>query len=251
MTTTKRAEVIHPSLQLARTLRVSLLLLIGGDLGLIAVRLLHYPTFFSMPGALGYALTPLVALAVYAALIVVLPQAAARLPGAPAAVRVGIVIGLIGGGLELMSISIESLFMLPQRVVSVTSLIEMLILFLSFAVAGFVGSRRTGAFWLGIGTAIWSAMVAILVAVAFGFLLVNTSLSTLAHDEQGDPDYARSGWSDVRAFAIANTFDSGFTHLVEAPIIATLLGAAGSGLGQIGVRRRLAPVGSSAAPGSM
>jgi hypothetical protein len=60
-----------------------------------------------------------------------------------------------------------------------------------------------------------------------------TALPTLAHGEIGDPDYVRSGWTDVRAFAIANTFDAGFTHLVEAPVIAATLGALGSGLGRL------------------
>jgi hypothetical protein len=138
----------------------------------------------------------------------------------------------------MVNVTLESLLSLPQAVVTVTTGIAMLSLFLSFGVAGFLGGRRAGSFGLGLGAAVWSAVVAILLAVTFGFVLINVALPTLAQNEIGDPDYARSGWTDMRAFAIANTFDAGFTHLVEAPIIAAVLGAAGSGLAGLGARRR-------------
>jgi hypothetical protein len=117
----------------------------------------------------------------------------------------------------------------------------MLLLFLLFGIAGFAGCRRARAFWPGVAAAIWGAMVAILIAVTFGFLLINIALPQLARDEIGDPDYARSGWTDPRAFAIASTFDNGFTHMTEAPIIAAVLGSLGSGVGVFSMRRRLAP----------
>src|SRR5260370_36345984 len=138
----------------------------------------------------------------------------------------------------MVNVTLESLLSLPQAVGTVHIGIAMLGLFLSFGVAGFRGGRRGGSFGPGLGAAGWRGVVAILLAVTFGFVLINVALPKLAHDEIGDPDYARSGWTDVRAFAVANTFDAGFTHLVEAPIIAAVLGAAGSGLTRLGARRR-------------
>jgi len=46
-------------------------------------------------------------------------------------------------------------------------------------------------------------------------------------------EYKRSGWTDARAFGIANTLESGFTHLVVAPIVATLFGSLGSFLARL------------------
>ncbi|HEV7130013.1 MAG TPA: hypothetical protein VGN32_21470 [Ktedonobacterales bacterium] len=227
--------VVGESNRLARGLRPWLLGLIGGDLLLLAVRVAHYPTFFSNSGALTYLVEPVAALVVYATVVGVLPSFTRRVAGAPAAVRVGTVIGLLGGAIELADITLESLWSLPQPVVTLTTGVGMLALFALFGVAGFLGGRRTRSFWLGPATAIWCSMIAILIAVTFGFLLVNLALPQLAHGATGDPDFRRSGWTDVRAFAIANTFDNGFTHLVEAPVIATVLGAAGSGLGRLGV----------------
>ncbi|HZC79725.1 MAG TPA: hypothetical protein VE258_18365 [Ktedonobacterales bacterium] len=238
MTTFAGAEVARGSERTARLLRRWLLVVIGIDLGLLAVRAATYPTFFSMPGAASYLIAPVVALAIYAAVICALPLLAARAPGAATALRVGTLVGLVGGAIDVVNITLESLLSLPQAVVTVTTGVAMLGLFLSFGVAGFLGGRRAGSFGLGLGAAVWSAVVAILLAVTFGFVLINVALPKLAHDEIGDPDYARSGWTDVRAFAIANTFDAGLTHLVEAPIIAAVLGAAGSGLAGLGARRR-------------
>jgi hypothetical protein len=224
--------------QIARTLRSWLLIGIGTDLILMALRVARYPTFIAMPGALTFLIEPMLFLGVYAAIAVALPGIAARLAYGPSVLRAGTVIGLIGGIIEVVSTALESLMSLPQSLVTLTSGVAMLGLFLSFVVAGFVGGHRTRVFGSGLEAATLSAMVAILVVVTFGFLLINTSLQKLAHDEIGDPDYQRSGWMDARAFAIANTFDAGFTHLWEAPIIATILGAAGSGIGQIRVRRQ-------------
>ena len=128
--------------------------------------------------------------------------------------------------------------MVPQGVVSAVTGAAMLGLFLLWGAVGFVGARRLRSFRGGVLAAVWSAVPAMLLTLAFGFLLVNVSLTRLAHDEIGDPDYARSGWTDTRAFAIANSFDAGFTHLLEAPVLALVCGAAGSAAGRLGARRR-------------
>lgn len=227
----------HEESRSARMLRRWLLAVIGFDLALLAVGAGRYPAYFAMPGALVYLAQPVIALVIYAVWVLALPLVASRIPRSSVALRVGTIVGLIGGAIEIVSTALESIFTLPQRVVSVTTGAAMLSLFLLFAVAGFIGSRRTRSFWLGVGAAIWSAIIAILIVVTFGFLLLTTSLPQLAHDEIGDPDYLRSGWTDVRAFAIANTFDNGFTHLVEAPEIAAALGVAGSGIGRLKARR--------------
>lgn len=231
------------SVGIARTLRIWLLALIACDVALIAARLATYPAFFDMPGALGYLAESLAPLIVYAAVIAALPLIAARIPQASVALRIGFIVGLICGSVEVVSTALESLFALPQQVVSVVTLTAMFSLFLLFAIAGYLGARRAGAFWPGLVSAVWSAMCAILIVITFGFLITLTSLPKLAHDMTGDPDYMRSGWTDTRAFAIANTFDAGFTHLVEAPVIAAVLGAIGSGAARLTRQReRAVPV---------
>jgi hypothetical protein len=226
---------------LARRLRSWGLLFIAGDLALVGARVATYRAFFSMPGATAYLAEPVIALAIYAAALAVLPFPVARLPNASTALRVGTGVGLVGAGVDMVGLALESLWALPQRIVAVATGSAMLALFLSFAAAGFLAARRTRSFWLGLGAAVWSALVVCVLVVAFGLLIANLDLPQLARNETGDLDYLRSGWTDVRAFAIANTFDAGFTHLVEAPVIAAVLGAVGSGAArftQHGAQRR-------------
>jgi hypothetical protein len=71
-------------------------------------------------------------------------------------------------------------------------------------------------------------MITILVTVTLGLVVVQTSLPQLARNEVNDPDYLRSHWTDVRAFAIANTFDNSFSHLLLAPLVAGAVETAGS-----------------------
>jgi hypothetical protein len=49
----------------------------------------------------------------------------------------------------------------------------------------------------------------------------------------------RSGWTDVKAFVLANAFDNAFTHLVGAFIVGSIVGLIGSA---IGVRLSRSPV---------
>jgi hypothetical protein len=60
--------------------------------------------------------------------------------------------------------------------------------------------------------------------IAFGFALAYLALPRLEHNIDGSPGYLQSGWQNVRAFAVANTLDAAFTHLMIAPIIATVTG---------------------------
>ena len=95
--------------------------------------------------------------------------------------------------------------------------------------AGYQAARRTASLPMGIMAAVWAAMLTVLLTVTFGLALGFLALPHLTAMMIGDPDFARSGWLDARAFAIANQFDSAFSHLLGALIIGTAVGALGAG----------------------
>src|SRR5215467_6195739 len=103
-----------PALRLQRWL----LPLIACDLVLLALRAASYRAFFLMPGALGYLLEPVIALAVYGATVAALPFVAARVADIPIALRVGVAVGLAGGAIEIASTATQTLWALPQDVVA-------------------------------------------------------------------------------------------------------------------------------------
>lgn len=81
-------------------------------------------------------------------------------------------------------------------------------------------------------------MCTIVITLTFGFTLSYVALPRLQHILATSPEYTRSHWTDVHAFAIANKFDSAFSHLLVAVIIAGILGTLGSFMGAAVARHR-------------
>jgi hypothetical protein len=75
-----------------------------------------------------------------------------------------------------------------------------------------------------------------LVAVAAGFVVEFFIATPDVGAIQTWQEFKRSGWTDARAFGVANTLDSGFTHLLIAPVVASLFGLGGSLIGRVRTR---------------
>lgn len=219
----------------AGALRYAGLAIILLDLALIGVRVLRSPSFFGQPGAHEYLLAPALLLVVYAgmALAITARVSAPR----SVALRTGTTLGLLAGALWVVNLSVETFTNLSNAFGILGTAPFLLGGFALWGIAGFLGARRTGAPRLGVLSAVWGAMVCALLTITYGFLLLFTALPRLQHDLTDDPDWLRSGWDDLPAFAIANTFNAGFTHLLGALLIGTAVGAMGSALGMIGSRR--------------
>lgn len=143
------------------------------------------------------------------------------------ALQQGTLIALICAGTEVINISIETLVDLTQEASTIATLSFMLLLFLLFGVAGFVGTRSTGTLRFGLLASVWCAMGSILLTVLFGFsvnFLFTQRLSSLL---ASDMVHSQSGLTDVRIFAVYNTLDSASSHLLEGPILALIFGALG------------------------
>ena len=74
------------------------------------------------------------------------------------------------------------------------------------------------------GAAVLSACLCMLIAVAAGFVLEFWMAPPNLTEVAGWAEFQRSGWSDVHAFAIANTLDSGSTHLLMGSLVALFTG---------------------------
>ena len=208
-----------------RVFAFGLLALIGINVGMAAIAVARFPAFFVQPAARVYLFEPIGALVVYAVAIVLV----ARVNGqySDAVLKTAIPLGFLTGILEVVNIGIEN--GIPVRVVgSAVALGFMVVVFTLWGVAGFLTARALGSTRAGLLAATSSSCICMLIAVAAGFAVQfflappdPAGVSTWA-------EYKRSGWTDPRAFGIANTLESGFTHLVVAPIIATLFGGSGA-----------------------
>lgn len=207
--------------------RALLLLAIGLNLLLIAGRALLYTHLWSQPGALTYLLEPLVLLLVYA--IITVWITAATTSERSQALFYGSVMGLVTGALWIINLALETFADLSMRGLLATAPF-LLGGFVLWGAAGFRTAQRTGSISSGVLAAIWSAMICVLMTIAFGLLLTYTSLTQLEHQLVTDPDFLRSHWRDLRAFAIANSFDNAFSHLLGGLLVGTIMGAIGGAL---------------------
>jgi hypothetical protein len=210
-----------------------ILILCGLDLTLAVLGIARYPALFIQHGAWIFVVQLVGVLLVYGG------AAAALLrlhgPAWQTISKYGVVFGCITGGLELLSLAIET--RLPAWThLGIFSVGVMVSLFVLWGIAGGWAARATGSTSNGVWTAVTSAALCMLVAVAAGFVVEFFIATPDVGAIQTWQEFKRSGWTDARAFGVANTLDSGFTHLLIAPVVASLFGLGGSLIGRVRTR---------------
>ena len=205
------------------------------DALIIVVLAVGHPGFWRQPGALFYVVPPLVMLGVPAVgglSLIAWPSLVT-----PSALRAGTVVGLALGVSEIINIAVETFGGLNGTTnIAVTAPL----ILGPFLVWGWVGARwarRAATTAAGLTAAYAAAAVTMLAGATFGLLLVALAPDRIANGLLGDPDFVRSGWDDVHLFALANTFDNAFTHLLGALVVATFAGSIGTAIGLRRARR--------------
>ena len=94
----------------------------------------------------------------------------------------------------------------------------------------------------GLLEALCSAGICMLIAVAAGFLIQFFVVPPKPEYVSTWSEFKRTGWTDPHAFEIANTLDSGFTHLIIAPVVALLFGGVASLLARFTLSRTVPDV---------
>ena len=225
------------------TITFSLLAIIVVILTMIFVAVRRYPALFSQPGARLLVLEPVPILGAYAVAVVWI----GRIRGVEwdTRLRTAALYGLLGGILEILNIRIENGLSFAAHIPT-APVGFMLLIFASWGIAAFRTARALQSIRWGLLTAVASAGICMLIAVAAGmaiqfFLAVPEPAYVATWAE-----FKRSGWNDPRAFSLANTLDSAFTHLAVAPFVALVVGGVASLLGQ---RRALEGGGINSAAG--
>jgi hypothetical protein len=207
---------------------IAMLALILANLTMIAVAVAQYPAFFYQSGARIVVLESTSVLIAYAVATVWV----GRRQGASwaAILRVATLFGIWGGIAEALNMALEN--GIPAIHIPALPIAFMLVIFTSWGIAGFRAARSLNSVRTGVLTAVSSAAICMLIAVAGGFVIQffvarpePAYISTWA-------EFKRSGWTDARAFGLANTLDSAFSHLLVAPGVALAFGGVASFLGQ-------------------
>jgi hypothetical protein len=218
-----------------RVLRWAFALAIPLLLALIGLGLQRYPLIVSRGGGEIIGL-PVVLLVLYGAAAV----AATRRPS-PArrlALRDSSVYGVIIGLIFVVDIAVENFVDLGPSAGGTATLGFMLLLLLMFAIAGWRAVLDMGQVSLGIFASVGSAMIGVLIALLYGFAINYLFTQRLGQNFLACAEYRRSGLTDLATFTFYNTLDSAGSHLLEAPIIAAVLGTLASLLAFAFARRR-------------
>lgn len=206
-----------------------LVVMIAASIAMAIAAVERSPGWIARPGAAAILRATWLTLVVYAGVIVVV--AANRGVEWDEELHNGALFGTIAGLVEVINIALENAGF-AQTFLAALSLASMLILFLLWVLAGVRTSRDLQHFRPGVIAAVMSAGVCMVIAVTAGFatdLFIApprpSVISTWA-------EFRRSGWTEPHAFGIANTLDSGFTHLWMGPVIALVAGSLGAWMGK-------------------
>jgi len=202
---------------------ILLALLAGSGVGM-AVLAAGTQSPLAMPGGGRFVAEAAGALAVCAAAV----AWADRIPSNDRIFRIAFFTGLAGAVLQVSHMSLEALGQhVGDRADITTGFMAAALLLwgaVGFAVVWRAGRMRDAIFAAG-----YSATATMIVAVAYGIGLAWAGYPDETYVRTW-PEFIQSGWSDARAFAIANSFDAVLSHFVAAPVIGSLLGGIGAGL---------------------
>jgi len=197
------------------------------SLAMMGIRVSSYPSMLRLPGATAFVVEVVGLLLLYGA---VLFWGSGSVPHK--LLLRGTTIGLIAASVQIIHLVCERFVSFSGRWNGAVTLAFMLTTFILWGVTGFIAARSGQAKPTSIWLAVWSAVVTMTIVVAAGFAL-DFFVSPMPPESMLSwPEFKRSGWTDVRAFAIANTLDAAFSHLLIGPVVAAIVGAAGSLLGR-------------------
>jgi hypothetical protein len=194
----------------SRSLCVVMLCVIALDLVLIIVPVAQYPAVLHQQRAELLVVEPILVLLIYGALVV------------PVTRRVGRNAtgwGLLSGVISAAHILQENYVHGSTRTTVALTWVFIIGMFLPWVAAGYQARS--------VLAGVWSAMVCMLLTVTLGWSELLWALPHAVARNIGSPDFARSGWTDLRAFAIVDLFQAGFWHLVLGPCIAAGLAGVG------------------------
>jgi hypothetical protein len=197
-------------------------------LAMIVAATERYPPLWAQVGARTYVLEPVCALAVYAIIGVWI----VRRRGAwwDTVLGTAIKFGFGAAFIDILGLLVEAGLLFKVR----GPALQIGVMIATFVLWGFAGWRAARALTsaaAGLLAAVFSAGVCAIVAVTAGFAIEFFISPPAPAYVVRWGEYQRSGWTDPRAFGLANTLDSGFTHLCLSLIVGAVFGGIAAMLG--------------------
>jgi hypothetical protein len=216
-------------MNLRGVLAFAMLLMIAASMGMALTSVERAPEYLHEPSARFFLLETALVLVAYggAILVIVTNRGQER----ETELRNATMFGGIAGACEVVNVAIENGY--PIRGLGpLLQIAGMLLLFMLWGIAGARTAAQLGSIRSGVIAAVMSAGICMVIGVTAGFVIELFVAPPQPGYVATWVEYQRSGWTDPRAFGVANTLDSGFTHLVMGPLIALIVGGAAAWLGR-------------------
>ncbi|HEX6819390.1 MAG TPA: hypothetical protein VF120_13520 [Ktedonobacterales bacterium] len=217
----------------------AVLAVVGCLLLLLGLRVWLSPAVLSAPHGGGSALSSVVGLTVllcaYALIAVgfLRPRLWAYGPRQRVALRRATILGALVGGGVLAAITIDTLGEFESSLSLVVWGVVVVAAPLAWGLVGLLAARAGGSWRLGVVAALWSGMVSALVGVVGEVASTLLALPRLVQHELSNPDYLAWHQPDAQSYAIASALALGVIGLILAPVVASIAGGIGSGLGKV------------------
>src|SRR5260221_837483 len=207
-----------------RMLRFTLLSLIAASMAMAILATLLYPPLLTMPNSATYILKLMIMLVLHSIFILW----ATRSPADQIVLRIGTLFGAIACSLEIVHILIEVFGSLNARTETISTGLFMISLFVLFGMSGYFAGSNKRNLISGVWTGLWSAVVCMLVVMTYGLSQLFWSFDALEKRNVGNPDFVRTGWTDLHAFVIADIFEACFKILFLGPVAGIIFGLSGA-----------------------
>jgi len=201
---------------------------------MVGIQIFRSRPLLAMPGGSAYVLKTALALLLYGAIITWVNGS--NRPPFQEVLRIGTPVGLVAAAVQIVHLAIEDFAHLEAPWVGIAALTFMFGTFLIWGVAGYRSAQGTGAIGPGVVAGCWSAIVTMSILVTFGFAFEFILAVPKPEYVATWGEYARSGWTDARAFAIANTLDSAFSHLALGLLFGAIFGGGAAVIATLGPR---------------
>ena len=134
-------------------------------------------------------------------------------------------IGIFPGAIAILNHTVEIFANLDSSLSSILGVSMWGLMFLSFGVAGSITYRRTGSLQLALVSSVWAAIISTVGILLYGYLISYLCMPRMQQILLGA--FGQSKMTDLPAFVIQNTMESGASHVLLAPVIAAIFGLAG------------------------
>jgi hypothetical protein len=135
--------------------------------------------------------------------------------------------GLFIGFLFILNIFLEDFINWPTKTSALVSTLAMMFLiFISFSIISAITPGEKYNLLIGIKSSFTSALLGVIIALCFGFLICYLFPGRIVEILRNDPGF--TDFSNSTAYTFYNAFDNASSHIIVVPVVSIIMGSIGA-----------------------